>query len=80
VLVSEIERLPLEGAELMEGLYSTHSTFFMGATNRATPSIFAGSSVCPGTSVNRTQTRLPIAASRSAKRKLGANSRPVRLR
>ena len=39
--------------------------------------IKAGSSVKPGTSVKRTHTGFPMAASRSAKRSVGARSRPV---
>ena len=59
VRVREIERLPLEGAELMEGLHLHPLDISHGATNCAMPSTFAGSSVHPGTRVNRTQTRLP---------------------
>ena len=41
-----------EGA-LWNGCTSTHSTFFMGATKRAMPSTFAGSSVARGAPVSR---------------------------
>src|SRR6476619_3253271 len=57
-----------------KGCISTHSTFFMGATNLAMPSTLAGSSVEPGTSVKRTQTGFDIAARRSTKRSVGASA------
>ena len=46
-------------------------------TYRAMPSTFSGSSVSPGTRVNRTQTGFDSEARRSAKRSVGAMSRPV---
>ncbi len=61
------------------GSTSTHSTFFIGATKRATFSMLSGASVSPGTRTKRTQTGFPIALRRSAKRKVGSRSLPGQL-
>ena len=77
VLVFKVHRLPFEGAELMERLDLDPLDILHGRNERGDAFDVRRSSVKPGTNVKRTHTGLPIAASRSAKRKVGAKSRPV---
>ena len=57
-LYSRFIAFHLNAPSWWNGCTSTHSTFFIGATNRAIFSTLAGSSVRPGTSVKRTHDRL----------------------
>ena len=50
-LYSSPSSFHLNAPSWWKGSTSTHSTFFIGATNFATASTLAGSSVSPGTSV-----------------------------